>query len=37
MRVLLDSNAYAQLMRGREQVSRIVGDAEQKLLSTWNL
>lgn len=33
MRVLLDSNAYAQLMRGREQVSRIVRDAEEILLS----
>ncbi len=34
MRVLLDSNAYAQLMRGREQVSRIVRGAEEVLLST---
>ena len=33
MRVLLDSNAYAQLMRGREQVSRIVRNAEEILLS----
>ena len=33
MRVLLDSNAYSQLMRGREQVSRIVRDAEEVLLS----
>ena len=33
MRVLLDSNAYAQLMRGREQVGRIVRDAEEILLS----
>ena len=32
MRVLLDSNAYSQLMRGREQVSRIVRDAEEVLL-----
>ena len=34
MRVLLDSNAYTQLMHGREQVSRIVRDAEEILLST---
>ena len=33
MRVLLDSNAYSQLMRGREQVSRIVRGAEEVLLS----
>ena len=33
MRVLLDSNAYSQLMRGREQVSRIVRRAEEVLLS----
>ncbi|MCY4574222.1 MAG: type II toxin-antitoxin system VapC family toxin [Gemmatimonadetes bacterium] len=33
MRVLLDSNAYVQLMRGRERVSRIVRDAEEILLS----
>jgi tRNA(fMet)-specific endonuclease VapC len=32
MRVLLDSNAYSQLMLGREQVSRIVRDAEEVLL-----
>ena len=29
MRVLLDSNAYLQLMRGREQVSGIVREAEE--------
>ena len=34
MRVLLDSNAYSQLMRGREQVGRIVRGAEEVLLST---
>lgn len=34
MKVLLDSNAYAQLMRGREQVTRIVRRAEEVLLST---
>lgn len=34
MRVLLDSNAYAQLMRGREQVGRIVRGSEEVLLST---
>ena len=33
MRVLLDSSAYSQLMRGREQVSRIVRGAEEALLS----
>ena len=33
MRVLLDSNAYSQLMRGRKQVSRIVRGAEEVLLS----
>ena len=33
MKVLLDSNAYSQLMRGREQVSRIVRGAEEVLLS----
>ena len=33
MKVLLDSNAYAQLMRGREQISRIVRGAEEVLLS----
>ena len=33
MRVLLDSNAYSQLMRGREQVGRIVRGAEEVLLS----
>ena len=32
MRVLLDSNAYSQLMLGREQVSRIVREAEEVLL-----
>ena len=32
MRVLLNSGAYSQLMRGREQVSRIVRDAEEVLL-----
>ena len=32
MRVLLDSNAYSQLMLGREQVSRIVRGAEEVLL-----
>ena len=32
MRILLDSNAYSQLMLGREQVSRIVRDAEEVLL-----
>ncbi|MCY3547059.1 MAG: type II toxin-antitoxin system VapC family toxin [Gemmatimonadetes bacterium] len=34
MRVLLDSSAYSQLMRGRSQVRRIVRDAEEVLLST---
>ncbi len=33
MRVLLDSNAYSQLMLGREQVGRIVRGAEEVLLS----
>ena len=33
MRILLDSNAYTQLMRGQEQVSRIVRGAEEVLLS----
>ena len=33
MRVMLDSNVYSQLMRGREQVSRIVRGAEEILLS----
>ena len=33
MRVLLDSSAYSQLMRGREQVRRIVRGAEEVLLS----
>ena len=33
MRILLDSNAYTQLMRGGEQVSRIVRGAEEVLLS----
>lgn len=33
MRALIDSNAYSQLMRGREQVSRIVRNAEEILLS----
>lgn len=33
MRVLMDSSAYSQLMRGREQVRRIVRDAEEVLLS----
>lgn len=33
MRVLLDSNAYSRLMRGGEQVSRIVRGAEEVLLS----
>ena len=33
MRVLLDSGAYWQLMRGREQVSRIVRGAEEILIS----
>ena len=33
MRVLLDSNAYGQLMRGRDRVSRIVRSAEEVLLS----
>lgn len=33
MRVPLDSIAYSQLMRGREQVSRIVRDAEEVLLA----
>ena len=32
MRVLLDSSAYSQLMLGREQVGRIVRDAEEVLL-----
>jgi len=34
MRVLLDASAYSQLMRGRDQVRRIVRDAEEVLLST---
>ena len=33
MKVLLDSNAYSQLMRGRKQVSRVVRGAEEVLLS----
>ena len=33
MRILLDSSAYTQLMRGQEQVSRIVRGAEEVLLS----
>lgn len=33
MRVLLDSSAYSQLMRGRERVGRIVRSAEEVLLS----
>ena len=33
MRALLDSSAYSQLMRGREQVARIVRGAEEVLLS----
>jgi len=33
MRALIDSNAYSQLMRGREQVSRIGRNAEEILLS----
>ena len=33
MRVLLDSNAYSQLMRGSQQVSEIVRTAEEVLLS----
>ena len=33
MRVLLDSNAYSQLMLGRERVTRIVRGAEEVLLS----
>ena len=33
MRVLLDANAYSQLMRGRGQVGRIVRGAEEVLLS----
>lgn len=33
MRVLLDSSAYSQLMRGCEQVSRIVQGVEEALLS----
>ncbi len=33
MRVLLDSNAYTQLMRGFEQVSEVVRAAEEVLLS----
>ena len=33
MKVLLDSNAYSQLMRGRKQVSRILRGAEEVLLS----
>ncbi len=33
MRALLDSNAYSQLMLGREQVRRIVRGAEEVLLS----
>lgn len=32
MRVLLDSSAHSQLTLGREQVSRIVRDAEEVLL-----
>ncbi|MXW56856.1 MAG: type II toxin-antitoxin system VapC family toxin [Gemmatimonadales bacterium] len=34
MRVLLDSNAYVQLMRGSEKVAGIVRGAEEVLLST---
>ena len=33
MRVLLDSNAYSQLIRGSHQVSEIVRTAEEVLLS----
>ena len=33
MRVLLDSNAYSQLMRGHEQVAVLVRRAEEVLLS----
>ena len=33
MRVLLDSNAYAHLMRGHEQVLELVRGAEETLLS----
>ena len=33
MRVLLDSNAYSQLIRGSRQVSEIVHTAEEVLLS----
>ena len=33
MRALLDSNAYSQLMLGREQVRQIVRGAEEVLLS----
>ena len=34
LRVLLDSNAYVQLMRGSEKVAGIVRGAEEVLLST---
>jgi len=34
LRVLLDSNAYVQLMRGSEKVAGIVRRAEEVLLST---
>ncbi len=33
MRILLDSNAYSQLMRGSQQVAEIVRTAEEVLLS----
>ena len=33
MRVLLDTNAYSQLMRGREEVTAIVRRADEVLLS----
>ena len=33
MRVLLDSNAYSQLMRGAHQVAEVVRTAEEVLLS----
>ncbi len=33
MRVLLDANAYSQLMRGHEQVAELVRRAEEVLLS----
>ena len=33
MRVLLDSNAYSQLMRGSHQIAEIVRTAEEVLLS----